>query len=435
MGKKSRSRKAGFFLFRLIRVLVVLGVAGMLGFEFYDLRRPPEKIKVGKTPSIVGVIVVEPEPRVMTITAFGTVKPRNSLQVAAEVNGRIDYMSPALIEGGCFSRGDLLVRIDQRSYKLNKQAEAVRVCRAAVDIENLNQDIHNLNIDIELSAANLKLASKELDRIRALTKKQFASKNSMEKAEQTSLQAKIQLQSVKNRLALTQTMMEQLKNALAMANVDYEKAVLALEKTEIFAPFDGYVLEKHAAAGEYMNPGQVIGIVYEKNALDVEVRIPVEKLKWVKAFFHNGKAPKADVRPVNGGNELSAVWAARVARVKAGMDEKTRTLPMTIEILDAQPQKDQGIGLRPGAFVKCHIIGDTYNDLFVLPRYLLNPDNTVFTVHDGHLQKKKVHILRKFEEKVYVDAGLKSGEQIVSSPLPGAMEGMALIVKTTGDQG
>lgn len=432
MEEKSGIRKAGSFLFRLIRVLAVLGLAGMLAVKFYEIRRPPEKTDVEKPPPSVGVIVVEPESRVMTVTAFGTVKPRTSVQLAAEVNGRIEYMNPAFIEGGCFCRGDLLVRIDQRSYTLDKQAGAVRIRQAEIDIKHLDQDIHNLNMDIELSAANLKLASKELDRIRALAQNQFASKNSMDKAEQTNLQAKIQLQTVKNRLSLTQTMMEQRKASLAMANVEYKRAALALEKTEISAPFDGYVLGKHAEAGEYMNPGQVIGIVYKKDELDVEVRIPVEKIKWVNSFFHNGKMPKADVWPANGGNKQPAVWNARVARVKAGMDEKTRTLPITIEILDSQPHQDNGIGLIPGTFVKCRIIGDSYKELFVLPRYLLKPNNTIFTVHDGHLQEKKVHILRKLAEEVYVEAGLKSGEQIVSSPLPGAVEGMALIVKTIG---
>jgi len=226
--------------------------------------------------------------------------------------------------------------------------------------------------------------------------------------------------------------MEQKNAALDMARVDSKKADLALEKTEIRCEFYGFVLNKYAEVGEYVNPGQVLGLIYQKDSLDVDVSIPLEKMKWIESFFDNGKTPDAKVMVANFDSMSPFVWDAKVARVKAKIDEKTRTLPMTLEILNPDVKMKNIFDLKPGTFIKCSIIGERYENIFVLPRYLLKRDNILFTISDNHLKMKKVTVLRKFEEEVYIDQGLNPGDRVVSSPLPGALEGMELTIKVNG---
>jgi len=373
-----------------------------------------------------------PVSKVMTVEAYGTVKPRKLVKIAAEVPGRIDYIHPSFIEGGMINKGALLVRIDQRSYKLDRQTGQVRIRQAKTDIESLKQDVKNLKNDIILSQANVELTQKELKRIKALSKNQFASKNSLDKAEQQYLQAKIVLQNISNRLALTSPLMEQKNIALAMARVDFQKADLAFQKTQIAADFNGWVLDKFAEEGEYVNPGQTIGSIYQKDSLDVDVRIPLEKMKWIEFFFENGSTPAAKVKVANSGSIKSYVWNAKVARVKAKIDEKTRTLPMTLEILNPDVNIKTIFNLKPGTFVKCSIVGETFENIFVVPRHLLKSGNILFTMNDKHLKMKKVTVLRKFEEEIYINGGLNPGDKIISSPLPGALEGMELTIKENG---
>jgi hypothetical protein len=45
---------------------------------------------------------------------------------------------------------------------------------------------------------------------------------------------------------------------------------------------------------------------------------------------------------------------------------------------------------------------------------------------------KKVRVLRKFEDEIYIDHGLNLGDQIIVSPLPGALDGMELKIKQNG---
>ncbi|MCD4676818.1 MAG: efflux RND transporter periplasmic adaptor subunit [Desulfobacula sp.] len=432
MEKLSGRKKITSFFFRFLRVVVVLVVAIALAKLLISLKEEPEKKEIIKTPPSVKVMVATPVSKVMTLDAYGTVKPRKLVKIAVEVPGRIDYIHPSFIEGGMIEKGQVLVRIDQRSYQLDRQTGQVRIRQAKTDVESLKQDIENLEKDIELSRANVALAKKELKRIKALSKSQFASKNSLDKAERQYLLARIALQNISNRLSLTDTLMEQKNAMLAMAKVDFQKADLAFNKTQIKAGFHGFVLDKFAEKGEYVNPGQALGSIYEKDSLDVDVRIPLEKMKWIESFFKNGKTPDAKVVVANFDSIKSYEWDARVVRIKAKIDEKTRTLPMTLEILNPDVKIKDIFDLKPGTFVKCSIIGETFENIFVLPRHLLKRDNILFTVNANHLKMKKVDVLRKFEDEIYINGGLTAGDKIIFSPLPGALEGMELNIKTNG---
>ncbi|MBA3012058.1 MAG: HlyD family efflux transporter periplasmic adaptor subunit [Proteobacteria bacterium] len=437
MATTPRFKAIASFLFKLFRVLIVLGIAFLLAFWLYAIRSKPVKKELVQTPPSVKVFEAHSRSEVMTVEAFGTVSPRTLVKIAVEVPGRIAYLNPGFLEGGLIENQDLLVQIDPQSYGLGKEAAAVHVAQARVDIDSLNQEVENLKNDMELAKANVILTEKELGRMTALNQNQFASKTSLDKAEQQHLAARIQLQTIQNRRLLIPTMMEQKKAALAMANVEFDKAALALERTRILSGFDGFVLDKQAEVGEYVNVGQVLGAVYEKDALDVEVKIPLEQMRWIQTFFDNGRTPAARVSIANFNDPEKRVWEARVARIKASIDEKTRTLPMTLEI----QSKDGGNGpraalfdLKPGTFVNCKIIGETRENIFVLPRHLLKPGDVLFVVTDSRLEMRRVEVLRKFEEEVYINGGLANGDKIIASPLPGAIEGMELSIKENGLQ-
>jgi RND family efflux transporter MFP subunit len=429
MEKTSGIKKPASFILRLLRVVIVIIIAIALSKFLISLKKEPEKKEIIKTPPSVKVIMVKPVSKMMTVEAFGTVKPAKLVKIAAEVSGKIKYIHPSFIEGGEIKKGQIIIKVDSRTYKLNKRSSEVRVKQAQTDIKKFNQDIENLKNDIKLASANLKLVEKEFKRVKALNKNQFASKNSLDRAEQQYLQAKIQFQNLNNQLSLTDTLMEQKNSALAMAQVDFQKADLALEKTIITSGFHGFVLNKFAEAGEYINPGQVIGSIYQKDNLDVEVRIPLERLRWIESFFENGTTPDAKITMANLDKIKPFVWDAKVARIKANIDETTRTLPMTLEILKSELNIKNIFQLKPGTFVKCSIAGQTYENIFVLPRYLLKRDDILYTINAGHLKMKKVNVLRKFEDEVYIDKGLVSGDKIIISPLPGAIDGMELTIK------
>jgi len=422
-----------FFFFRLIRVIIVLGIALGLAFWLFASRQRPEKQQVVHATPGVRVITAVSGPRTMMVEAFGTVIPRKKVNLAAEVGGRIDYIHPGLREGAAIGAEDLLIRIDQRAFILDRNAAQAGVKQARADINRLTREIANYSADVELARQNVVLTRKEWDRVKRLGENQFASKTNVDRAEQQYLSARIQLQSAENRLALTPPMMAQLKAALALAENNLAKARLVLAKSEIRSGFNGYVLTRQAEIGEFVSPGQTLGTLYEKGELDVDVRIPFEELIWMKPLFDKGQLPKVRVAIANlDGGET---WNAWVARIKANIDEKTRTLPITVEIggrngqAQAAFDTDPFMVLKPGTFVRCTILGETHENIFEIPRYLLHRENRLYLVREKKLAIQTVTVLRKYEDKVFISGGLSDGDRIVSSPLPAAVDGMALTVK------
>jgi multidrug efflux pump subunit AcrA (membrane-fusion protein) len=116
----------------------------------------------------------------------------------------------------------------------------------------------------------------------------------------------------------------------------------------------------------------------------------------------------------------------------AMMDERTRTLPMVIEVDEPgiDDQTKTYFRLRPGMFVSIKIKGKNIKQAFVLPRYVVYPGDVVYTVKDHHLKIKQVNIIRRFKDLVIINEGLTEGELIVKTPLSSVKDGMRVRLET-----
>jgi multidrug efflux pump subunit AcrA (membrane-fusion protein) len=113
------------------------------------------------------------------------------------------------------------------------------------------------------------------------------------------------------------------------------------------------------------------------------------------------------------------------------MDQKTRTLPVVIEVDETASEKELngGFRLRPGMFVTTRIKGKTVPQAFVLPRHVVYPGDFIYLLNGDQLQTKAVSVLRTYKDSVIVTAGISEGDQIISSPLSGAVDGMRVRLK------
>ncbi|MBW2410906.1 MAG: hypothetical protein JRF72_13995 [Deltaproteobacteria bacterium] len=113
------------------------------------------------------------------------------------------------------------------------------------------------------------------------------------------------------------------------------------------------------------------------------------------------------------------------------MDDRTRTLPIIVEV-DEAPGDAENKGswrLRPGMFVSVKIKGKEIDQAFVLPRHVVYPGDIVYTVKDNRLKIQSVNVLRAYKDTVIVSQGLSVGDQIIKTPLSAATDGMLVRVK------
>ena len=421
--------KKGAF-FKTIRVFIVLLVAVVIAATLVIVRPKAKRQVPVEKGRLVEVFPARAEDVQMVVESFGTVEPRELLKLVAQVRGPIVDISPSFKEGSFIKKGTRLIQIDPRTYELEVKRRKVQIKQTEAELKRLKQEVVNLQSRVKIAKSDANLANNEYLRLKKLIDRKVIAQSQLDKSEQVYLASQERLQALENQMALIGPQKEQLIAARDMANVMYEQAQLDLERSSMDASFDGWVLEKAIEVGQHVNVGQQLGSIYRFGKLDIVVRIPSKDFQWFPAGFEQGTPVAADVVFENAGELYT--WNGHVARIKAMMEERTRTLPMVIEVdeLATDGQKKNSFRLRPGMFVTIKIRGKKIDQAFVVPRLVVYPGDVVYTVKDDRLKIKVVNILRSYKDSIIINEGLSEGELVVKTPLSSVKDGMSVRLKT-----
>lgn len=194
----------------------------------------------------------------ITVKATGTIEPRNEIKVKSEASGRIEELF--IEEGMVLQIGDPIAKLNQETQRLayrqasvsrslsyeqylrlknNSQPSGVRASKSATD-----------NAKIEL--VNLK---RNLERIKELYDKQYASEAELEQAQKAYDSAKISTDRLTQDLG--QTLRKDNPADLKIANLQYQLSLVELDRarkslgdSEITSPIAGTVLSKMVNVGD-----------------------------------------------------------------------------------------------------------------------------------------------------------------------------------------
>lgn len=413
--------KSGFF--RALRFAVVLVIACAV-FGLLMIFRPQAERQV---PSPVGLLVETAPAKTTTVTmiveAFGTVRPRRIIKLAAEVRGQITELDERFEAGNSIAVGTRIVTIDPRPFELEVVRRKTLIEQIAAEIQALEQQSKNLSATLALHQTEVLLAEKEFKRMEVLAERKVIDPTTRDKAEQKLLSRRQQLLSVENQLALIPPKRRTLNAQHKNATVALQQAKLDLENTQILSSFDAKVLEKTVEKGQHVEVGTYLGSIYRENAFEVDVQIPADEMRWLSEMPKEEFQLGAEISYYSGASEY--VWTGEVNRVLAKMDEKTRTLPLVVEIDGSATDEmsSNPIGLKPGMFVTVRLKGRKMQNIFVLPRHVLHQDNRVYLAVDGKLVIRSVTVLRRFKDEVYVSDGIADGDLLIETPLSDAIQG------------
>ncbi len=375
--KKKRIFQAFWVVFFLF-----IGLAGAL----YLLHTKPKlkKRRFRPHPPLVKIIKVFPQSYQIKIEGFGTVYPLRTGQIVPEVSGKVVYVSPRLLVGGHFKRGEILLKIDPRDYE-----------------------------------AALALAEAELEEAR----QQLAQLEAEAQAAKTEWYKILKQQTPPSPLVLKVPQLAAARARVSAAEAKVKKAALDLSRTEIKAPFDSMVVEVNVETGQYVSAGMVLGKIYDTSA--VEVRIPLETkfLPWldIPGLNASGSGSKALVFVRL---EEEKKWIGRIVRAGAEADEKTRLLDLFVRV---ENPFQRPFPLLPGFFARVELLGKRFSQIFVLPRRALHLEDgrwIVWVVEDDRLKNREVEVLYFAKEEILVRKGLKPGDNVVLSRLNGPFPGM-----------
>ncbi|MEL7024196.1 MAG: efflux RND transporter periplasmic adaptor subunit [Pseudomonadota bacterium] len=380
------------------KVLVpLLIIGGLIGVARVISANPPEAPRrggAGGPALVVETVTLDPQDYDVRLQSYGTVQPRTQSQLVSQVSGQIMAINPAFREGGVFSRGDVLVRVDARDF-----AADVNIARASL-------------LDAEQSLAEAQArAEQALVDWRALGND----------GEPPALVARIpQLRAAEARVASAQATLT--------------KAELSLERATIRAPFDGRVLTQLADVGQVVAPNTPLGEIYATDS--VEVRLPLRDRDLPFVDLPTQRMQTGDL----GGEVVltstlgdNTTWNARLVRTEGAIDRNARQLHVIAQLIDG----DSASGTTPitiGQYVTAEIEGKTIADALVVPNEVLSQGTYLFIVDDNLLNRRKVDVLWQNDTESIVAGGVSGGEQVVTTQLGQVTTGTRVQVLNAPDQ-
>ena len=371
---------------QIILPLIILAIGGLFYWVFASMKTPPEeKIQVDITP-VVAVENISVAPLTLQVDSYGIVKPKYETQLVAQVSGQIMELSEIFVRGGFVKEGQLLARIDPNDY------EAALIEAQA--------NLASARASLQKERAQGKVAEREWQKIThssptdlSLRKPQLAQELARVKAAQAAV-----LRTERN-----------------------------VERTEVKAPFDAMIAERHIGLGSFVSTGTAIGKLLSTAV--AEVRLPVADSQ-LRFLLNQGKNAKVNLLGSFAGKEQ--VWQAIISRSEGVIDDKSRMTYLVAEVQD--PYRLASISdvnpLRFGSYVQAKIFGVELPKASLLPSYLVVNGTVGLLNNDSTLHYVKVDIARQQGSQVIVANGLVDGDQLIVSALDSPVEGMKLSLST-----
>lgn len=369
-----------------------LGISGLLIASKATTEALPQKD--------VGVSVrtqkVKARQERVTVAAQGTVVPAREVSLQPEVQGRVTYANQALVPGGRFKKGEVLLRIDASEYALRAKQSATEVAQAEQQLmlEQSRQEIAAQ----EWQLIGVDESASEAGRAVALRKPQ------MKEAEA--------------------------RRDLAQHSRDLAK--LNVGRTALVAPFNGIVRSGNVTVGQYISPAVNLGTLVSSDEYWVQVSIPVARLTSIRVPGFNaetGEGSEASVWQEVGDQKVERL--GRVVRLYGDVDPMGRMARVLVEIKDPlglqTESAEKALPLLLGAYVHVNIEGESMMDVIEVPRSAVHSGRYVYVFGpDERLLVRDVEIAWRKPESFLLRSGLKDGEEIVTSRISTAIDGVKL---------
>ncbi|HUH03772.1 MAG TPA: efflux RND transporter periplasmic adaptor subunit, partial [Kofleriaceae bacterium] len=328
-------------------VVLALGVVVMIGL----VRTKPRATKAPRDESgtLVEAIAATTDSKTVTVSAYGTVVPSREVAIAPEVNGKVTWVNQELLPGGYFSKGDVLLRLDGRDYKL------------AVDQQEATVDKARTELAVEESRKTIAEREWEL----------------MGKDTEGSP------------LALRDPQVKTARVAVAAAASGLERARLNIGRTVVRAPFNAVVQRRAVDQGQIIGPASPVLTLVGTDSFWVQISVPIDRLAWFDIPGMGGATTgsEATIWRELGGERVER--KGRVIRLMTDVDPLGRMARVLVEIDDPLGLRDRRAGdettpPRPsipflvGAFVQVDIHGRTVGDVVEIPRQALRDGDSVY---------------------------------------------------------
>ncbi len=339
----------------------------------------------------------------------GTVRPSAEIDIAPQVGGKVVWVDPGFRSGRRVRAGQTIFRIEEADYLYRVQEARANLATRRVALLEEQERAEIARTHYELYSTG---------------------------------QGDSASASAPSPLTLREP---QLNAALAALKRDEARLAdvnLALSRTAVVAPFDGFVREESVDVGQIVSAGQTVGRLFASNAVEVVVPLSDSDASLIPGLWEleaRDGEPRVAARVVAQYGSGSYVWEGYVDRAEAFLDAQTRTIDVIVRVPDpfsenAPTSRTAVVSGAPpllvGEFVEAEIEGLEIDDYFKVPRASLQPGNEVWMVRDGVVNIVPVQVLQRADDEVFVTGALEHGLAVITGGIQFATEGMPVQTET-----
>ena len=369
--------------------ILAVGIGGFVVLK--KMKKPPVQTETAERPIVVEAMRAELVNIPVRVTGFGQISSRTVVPLSAEVAGKVTSVHPRMDEGEIIRKGEVLLIIDERDYRLDHETAKAR---------------------LKILRRDHELAEKEFKRLQALYEQnKVGTLSSVEKAESA-------MNSISDRIS-------QVEQTLRLA-------ALRLERCVVRAPFTCRISEVTIEENEYVTLGKKLMTIVDDSDLEIIVSLDSrDVINWLQ-FDADEALENPNWFKRMESAECQIVWTendkvrgnGKIDRV-VRFDPKTRTVLVAVRI--ARNPKAT-FPLVDGMFCKVAISGRTLESVFAVPRQAVSFENTVYVAVDSRLQTRPVKVARLEQEQAVIAGGLSPGEIVITTRLEQPLENSLLSV-------
>lgn len=427
-------------------VIILVGVAGLMWLGSMKAAPVPQKPKV--LPPLVSTVELQAGNGEFDIVVDGTVIPKRSVPLAAEVAGQIVAKYPVCEAGVYVEAGTPLLRIDPIQYQIRVDQLESELTKAQIDLDQLDIEIRNNHDLVAIRESELGFRNKELERLERLFQQKTVSEGDRDRIASEVLQIEAALQQLINEGRLLPKRRDALAEQLQISRKQLESAKLDLDKTEIRATISGVITADAVEERQFVQPGTVVVQIDDLSSVDVRCQLRLRQLNWL--WNSKGGVPPSAERTGRHAYEIPRVpatvfyaldenrysWSGQLSRYDGtGIDERTRTVPCLVEV--PNPRRDGAESLPTlvrGMYVEVRLHVQPTSPVVRVPAVAVQPDNTVWTVEEGVLRVHPIRIAQHLADEVLIHAdavNIAEGSHLVITPLVSFYDGMPVRTETT----
>ena len=376
-----RRRRRKWIWLGAIVVLVAVAAA-------WQFARPhPQSVQT--TP----IVTSYPSQQYVVLNATGYVVAQRKAAISSKATGRLEWLGVA--EGSRVKAGDVIARIDDRDVVAQAQSAEAAVRAARANVQQAQVERENAQV--------------EFGRNEELVRQNFISKSALDTA--------------KARLDRAQAAVASAQANLNVALANARNAEVAVDYTQIRAPFDGVILSKSANVGDLVTPfssatdskGAVVSMA-DMSTLEVEADVSEASL----AKVHVGQPAEIvlDALP-------DVRFRGHISRMVPTVDRAKATVMTKVSFDKIDPRVLPEMSAKV-SFLSQEVTPEQQKPLTAVAKDAIverNGHSVVFAVRNDHAVAVPVALGATIGDTVAVTGDIKAGEKVVDKPPPSLASG------------